>query len=405
MGTDGEFADRIKALGDAIVSEAVAATDYTPIFGSFCDRLLEAGVPVFRVHIATSTLHPLAEGVSLTWRRGDGVLTRMHEHGASLRDDWQASPIKAMLDAEALSLRFRESEIPAAARTFPLIEDLVAEGLTDYYALTVLFSASEDAFREQDGLVASFSTNATGGFTSAHINAIENLMPKFGLVAKLANRENVFVNVLEAYLGPDAGEHVRRGQITLGSGDTIDAVIWFCDLRGSVTLAEKLGHDGFIALLNDYFAALAGAVIDNGGQVLRFIGDAALAIFPIGERGMTEAEAKACALRAAQDAIGRAAKTNEERRKRDQEPFEFGIGLHVGRILYGNIGIPSRVEFSVIGTAANEAARIEGLCKTLGEVVLVSDRFIQGLDPDWRDLGDHKIRGSGEIRLFAPRGN
>ena len=402
MGTDGGFSDRIQALSDAIVAEAVVASDYTPIFGSFCDRLLEAGVPVFRVHIATSTLHPLAEGVSLTWRRGDGVLTQLHEHGASLRDDWQASPIKAMLDAQAFSLRFQEHDIPQAAQTFPMIGDLAAEGLTDYYALTMLFSDSENAYRDQDGLVASFSTNAPGGFTPDQIDAIGALMPKFGLVAKLANRETVFVNVLEAYLGPDAGEHVRRGQITLGSGDTIDAVIWFCDLRGSVTLAERLGHDGFIALLNDYFAALAGAVIDNGGQVLRFIGDAALAIFPIGENGMTEAEAKTSALRAAQDAIDRAAKTNEDRRDRNLEPFEFGIGLHIGQILYGNIGVPSRVEFSVIGTAANEAARIEGLCKTTGEVLLVSERFREDLGQDWRDLGNYPIRGSTELRLFAP---
>ncbi len=402
MGADIDFMHRIQALGDALVSEAVAASDYAPIFGSFCDRLLEAGVPIFRVHIATTTLHPLAEGVSLTWRRKDGVLTQMHEHGASLRDDWQASPIKAMLDAKALSIRFNGDDLPEAACTYPLIADLLEEGLTDYYGLAMLFKEAETAFEQQDGLIASFSTDGPNGFSAAQVEAIESLMPKFGLVAKLANREAVFVNVLEAYLGPDAGQHVRKGQIALGSGDMIDAVIWFCDLRGSVTLADKLGHEGFIDLLNDYFAALAGAVDDNGGQILRFIGDAALAIFPVGEGGMSEGEAKARAMQAATDAIARAAETNGNRRRRGLTPFEFGIGLHIGRILYGNIGIPSRVEFSVIGAAANEAARIEGLCKTTGEVLLVSEKFRKGLGPGWRDLGNHEIKGSKEMRLFAP---
>ena len=402
METGETLKDRVRALSDAIVSEAVAASDYTPIFGSFCDRLMNAGVPVFRVHIATSTLHPLAEAVTLTWRRGDGVEFRLHEHGSSQQDDWQLSPLKAMLDAKALSARFRDADLEEAATLYPLIADLIDEGLTDYFALAMMFTETETAFEDEDGLIASFSTDAPNGFSPEHIEAIQGLMPKFCLVSKLANRETVFANVLEAYLGPDAGAHVRKGQIALGSGDIIDAVIWFCDLRGSVTLAERLGHEGFIDLLNDYFAALAGAVVDNGGQVLRFIGDAALAIFPIGSAGMTEAEAKARALQAARDAIGRAAKTNEDRRTQGKEPFEFGIALHIGRILYGNIGIPSRVEFSVIGPAANQAARIEGLCKSIGEVVLVSETFQEGFGQGWRDLGTHEIKGSRQIRLFAP---
>lgn len=402
MKTDADLRDRVRQLSDAIVSEAVAASDYTPIFGSFCDRLVAAGVPVFRVHIATSTLHPLAEAITLTWRRGDGVEMRLHEHGSSQQEDWQSSPAKAMLDEKAFSIRFRGAGMEEAARRFPLIADLVEEGLTDYFALAMMFKDTETAFEDEDGLFASFSTDAADGFTAEQVEAIESLMPKFGLVSKLANRETVFTNVLEAYLGPDAGAHVRNGQIALGSGDVIDAVIWFCDLRGSVTLAEKLGHEGFIQLLNDYFAALAGSVIDNGGQVLRFIGDAALAIYPIGEGGMTEADAKSHALKAARDAVDRAAQTNEVRRGLGLEPFEFGIGLHIGRILYGNIGVPSRVEFSVIGTAANEAARIEGLCKSLGEVVLVSGKFRDGADHAWRDLGAHPIRGSSAMRLFAP---
>ena len=167
-------------------------------------------------------------------------------------------------------------------------------------------------------------------------------------------------------------------------------------------LAKKLGHQGFIDLLNDYFAAVAGSVLDSGGQVLRFVGDAALAIFPIAEDGMTEADAKACAMQAVERALQRAAATNATRRDQGLDAFEFGIGLHLGRIMYGNIGVPQRVEFSVIGEAANAAARIQGLCKRLGETVLVSETFRQGCDRRWRDLGLQDLRGGDPIRVFAP---
>ncbi len=392
----------VQKLNTSIVAQAISATDYTPIFTSFCDRLVEAGLPVFRIHIATSTLHPLAEGVSGTWRRNDGVVQRMHEHGSTAQDDWLSSPIKAMLDANNTSIRFQENDLAEARKNFPLIDELMLEGLTDYYGMAMVFSDSETTILQRDGLIASFATDTPGGFTPAHVEAINLMMPTFALVAKLANRELVFTNVLDAYLGPDAGKHVKDGQIALGTGDIIDAVIWFCDLRGSVTLAETLGHQGFIDLLNEYFAALAGSVLESGGQVLRFIGDAALAIFPISDDGMTMDEAKSCAIQAARLAVDQAAKSNADRKERGLTPFDFGIGLHVGQIMYGNIGVPSRVEFSVIGPAANEAARIESLCKSIGEVVLVSEAFRDGLDGEWRDLGPHPIRGSTEIRLFAP---
>lgn len=402
MSSDSELKKKIDALSDAIINEALVARDYTPIFNSFCNRLVEAGVPVFRVHIATATLHPMAEGMSLTWRRESGVVPRMHQHGSRTQDDWLKSPLKAMLDAREYSTRIRGSALETARLQYPLIEELLAEGMTDYFGLAKTFADDETAIERRDGLIASFSTDRDGGFGDDHIDAINSLMPRFCLVAKLANREAVFSNVLEAYLGPDAGRHVRDGQIALGSGDLIDAVIWFCDLRGSVTLAERLGHQGFIELLNDYFEALAGSVLDGGGQVLRFIGDAALAIFPISEDTMTEMEAKSLALKAAKSAVARAAEINTKRQDKGLEPFEFGIGLHIGRIMYGNIGVPSRVEYSVIGPAANEAARIESLCKTIGETVLVSARFRDGLEQNWRDLGNHPIKGSSEMHLFAP---
>ena len=396
MTTD--FEDRIRDVSDWMIESALTAVDYSEIFDGFCARLRDAGVPVCRINISMRTLHPMAEAISLVWVDGQDVDIRFHPHGVTDSEVWRLSPLKVMLDRQDSEIRYTGDALVEAAEQLPLLKDLLAEGVTDYQAFAVTFSDENAPFENRDGLLASFASEKPGGFTAEHIDAIRKLMPRFGLVAKLANRERLFTNILDAYLGPDAGRHVRNGQIALGSGQLIDTVIWFSDLRESTPLAEELGPQEFLALLNDYFNALAGAVLEHEGQVLRFIGDAALAIFPIGENGFLPAEARARAERAARSAIDRAAGINATREADGKKPFGFGIGLHVGRIMYGNIGVPERVEFSVVGAAANEAARIEGLCKGLDETVLASQQFVASSPSTWRDLGQHAIRGSQDRR-------
>lgn len=399
---DADLAAKIQNVTDWVITEALIAEDYISIFEDFHCRLVEAGVPLCRAHVAMPTLHPLAEIITLTWQPDTKTELSMIDHGSRQSDAWLHSPIKAMMDAKQTQIRIGPDEIESAAKRFPVIADLREVGVTDYLAFGVPFSNQPNAIENQAGLVATYATDQKGGFTPAQIEAIERVLPRFSLVAKLANRERLFHNILDAYLGADAGRRVRDGQISLGSGQMIDAVIWFCDLRHSTPLAEKLGHEAFLEILNDYFAAVAGAVMDNGGEVLRFIGDAALAIFPISDDAYDSCTARQKALEAAHDAITRAAEMNAGRVAKGDEPFEYGIGLHVGRIMYGNIGVPSRVEFSVIGPAANEAARIESLCKETSQTVLISEQFADGLEENWQDLGQHVIRGSEkELRLFT----
>lgn len=399
---DPQFAAKIQDLTDWVISEALIAEDYIEIFQEFHCKLLDADVPLCRAHVAMPTLHPLAEVIALTWSPGAKTELSMIKHGSRETDAWLNSPIKAMMDAGLSSMRIGPDEIDAAADKYPVIAELLEDGVTDYLAFGVPFSNQPNAIEDRLGLIATYATDQKGGFTPDQLEAIKRVLPRFSLVAKLANRERLFHNILDAYLGEDAGRRVREGQIYLGSGQQIDAVIWFCDLRHSTPLAEKLGHEAFMEILNDYFAALAGAVMDNGGEVLRFIGDAALAIFPISDDAYDSCTARRKALEAAHDAIKRAAEMNAMRVEKGQEPFEYGVGLHVGRIMYGNIGVPSRVEFSVIGPAANEAARIESLCKETKQTVLVSEQFADGLEENWQDLGHHVIRGSErQIRLYT----
>ena len=401
---DAHFAAKIQDLTDWVISEALIADNYVGIYEGFHCRLVEADVPICRAHVAMPTLHPLAELITITWRPDTKATLSMIGHGSRQTDDWLNSPIKVMMEGNLDRLRIGPDDIDSAAEKFPVVAKLKDEGVTDYMVFGVPFSSHPEALQSQIGLVATYATYQKGGFTAEQTEALERVLPRFSLVAKLASRERLFHNILDAYLGADAGRRVREGQITLGSGQMIDAVIWFCDLRHSTPLAEKLGHEAFIEILNDYFAALAGAVMDNGGDVLRFIGDAALAIFPISEDGFDARTARVKALEAAHDALKRAREINAIRQANGDDPFEFGIGLHVGRIMYGNIGVPERVEFSVIGPAANEAARIESLCKETAQTVLISEQFADGLDEDWQDLGYHAIRGSKkELRLFTLR--
>ncbi len=209
--------------------------------------------------------------------------------------------------------------------------------------------------------------------------------------------------LLYTYLGKRTGERVLTGQVLRGDAEKIHAVIWFCDLRDSTRLSESMPVEDFFALLNDFFECTAGAVLDHGGEILSYIGDAALAIFPIAgadkpfDQACTPEEgACAAALAAARDALAHVDALNREREKRGQPELRFGIALHAGDVMYGNIGVPGRLEFTVIGAATNEASRLAGLCKSLGQAVLVSSRF-PGCFPDQLiSLGRHALQGIDE---------
>jgi adenylate cyclase len=215
-----------------------------------------------------------------------------------------------------------------------------------------------------------------------------------GRVAEVMAWRRKAQNILETYLGGHAGEKVLAGHIRRGDGEDMHAVIWFCDLRDSTPLADSMRRDEFLRLLNEFFECVLGPVLERQGEILRFIGDAALAIFPV---AADEGDACRRALDAAREAIRRMEAANAARKR----PLRFGIALHLGDVLYGNIGTPTRLEFTVIGAAANEAARIESLCKVLDAPLLVSGPVARHL-AGCRSLGSHQLRGVGEpMELFT----
>ena len=206
--------------------------------------------------------------------------------------------------------------------------------------------------------------------------------------------------LLKTYLGERTGRHVLAGSAKPGEGEKIHAVIWLCDLRDSTRLSETVPPEKFFLLLNEFFECTAGAVLDHGGEILSYIGDAVFAIFPIGkavkplhEACTPHAGACAAALAAARDARVRVDALNKARLQRREPTLEFGLALHVGDVMYGNLGVTQRMQFTVVGAAANEAARLAGMCKELKRWVLVSWEFPHCFPGQLVSLGHHEMRG------------
>ena len=370
---------------DAGASGAVTPEAVTT---GLCQRMLAADVPLARVAIFARTLHPNYAGRAFFWRaeKPAEVEVDAAEHDWMGSADHLASPIH-FITSTGREIRRRLAD-PACPMDYPVLADLRGEGMTDYYAAPLPALTGEK-------LLASFTTRQPGGFTEAQVNALRRLLAPVGRIAEILGLRRKAKNILDAYLGPSTGDKVLAGQIKRGDGEDIYAVIWFCDLRDSTPLADSMTRQDFLQLLNEYFECVLGPVQELKGEVLRFIGDAALAIFPVGDN---PEDACGRALAAARQAIERMDKLNKTR----QRPVRFGIGLHLGEVMYGNIGTPTRIEFTVIGAAANEAARIEALCKTLGVNLLVSERVVRHLPGRWRSLGRHALRGVGnEIELFT----
>jgi adenylate cyclase len=284
---------------------------------------------------------------------------------------------------------------PEALLDFSVLEEFRDQGLTDWIGFVIPFD--EAGF---DGMVGSWASQHEDGFSDNQIAALRFLHRPFAVAIKIAAQETLAGNVVHTYLGPVAGKRVLAGQIRRGDGETIPAVIWYSDMRGSTKMAEELGRDGYTAVLNAYFEAMGGAISGAGGEILDFIGDAVLAIFTVAEDGA----AAACerALNAAQAADASLAETNRRRAGAGEPELAYGLALHLGEVMFGNIGTADRLSFSVIGSSVNEVARLQDLTKPLGAHALVSGEFAGAVDRPWRDLGEHTLDGvSRPMRILG----
>ena len=381
------------ALASWLVNEGWKAGSSAELAAQFLGSLREAGVPVDRSTIIMPTLHPQIFATVLVWRADTpGIRTVYEQHDILEQPRFADSPFAPIIRG-AGGVR-RRLEEPDCTLDFPVVRDLKSEGATDYVAMP---------FRFSDGQinVMSMTSFAAGGLSTAHLGEIYEVLPMLGRLFEVHAQRRTATALLETYLGRHTGERVLKGLVKHGDGEHIHAVIWFCDFRDSTPLARTLGRRAYLRQLNRFFYCMAGAVLEAGGEVLRYIGDAVLAIFPISGN---EAEACERAVRAARIAAERVKATNEK--NADKPPLRYGIGLHIGTVTYGNIGVPERLEFTVIGAAANEAARVESMTKELKTPVLTSAAFAAAHGGELVSLGFHALKGlEGEHKLFTLPGD
>ena len=360
---------------------------------AFAAHLREEGVPLLRIGILVRTLHPqvFARGV-LVWRDREAETFEVPFEELSAAE-FRDSPYAPILSGEGGVRHGLEGDGPLP---HPVLADLRAAGGTDYAAMPMRFS---------DGQIniLTLVADAPGGFPTAQLGLVHEVLPLLSAIFEVHAQRRLSGVLLDTYLGSQTGMRVLEGHIRRGDGETIHAVIWFSDLRDSTRLTESLGRERYLGLLNEYFDCMAGAVLARGGEVLKYIGDAVMAMFPVADAGEAHPAAARDALAAARDASARVDALNSARRERGEPPIGFGIALHRGEFTWGNIGTARRLDFTVIGGAANEAARIEAQTKTLGERVVVSEAVADSVPEALRPLGRHALRGVGTpMALFAP---
>ena len=397
-GAEGVDSPHPNPIASWLLRDAWRAASPDGLVLEFCACLRAQGVPVSRMTVIIPTLHPQVFASVFVWRDDPPRVRTIYEpHDILRQPKFARSPFAPIIGGAGGVRRRLEGARPEL--DYPVVQELHAEGATDYVAMP---------FRFSDGQVnvMSMTSFAPGGFTTAALGNVFEVLPALGRMFEVHAQRRISVGLLETYLGRHTGKRVLEGAIKHGDGRLIHAVIWFCDLRDSTALADSMDQASYLANLNRFFTAMAGAIIEGGGEILSYIGDAVLAIFPISEpapgRESKNAAATACndAVRAARLAGERIAAANDAHP--DLPMLRYGIGLHVGDVTYGNIGIPERLQFTVIGSAANEASRIESMTKVLGVPVVVSSAFAARYGGSLVSIGAHALKGvSGVHELFA----
>jgi adenylate cyclase len=372
----------LQKLTEWLVDGARSAPNPPQLMTETCERLVAAGVPLWRVGVFVRTLHPDIVGRNFVWRPGAEVVVGSANYDMLDSDEFRSSPL-AIVFGEAREIRARMDG--PDARRFPLFDDLREEDVTDYIALPLL---------QVDGSVhaSSWTTRQPGGFTDMQVKAIRELIPALSRLIEVTHLRFRSSVLLDTYVGNRAGGRILGGQIRRGHTETMQAAIWLSDLRGFTALSDRLPAETVIEILNQYFDCQVSAIATHGGEVLKFMGDGLLAVFPfdeyVGDVGKECAKVleAACEARANVEAMQFPIGETVER-------FRFGVALHVGRILYGNIGGGNRLDFTCIGPAVNLAARLEKMASRLHRTVVASAAFAQGCPGKWDDLGEFPIAG------------
>jgi adenylate cyclase len=384
------------AVAAWLVDEARRLPSAARFVDEFAWRMLATGLPLLRVTLHCGTLHPQFLGATYTWWRTSGrTRAVMIAHEVADLIPYADNPVRRVSEGGEV-LRRRLEDTGEAPLDFPVLHDLKAEGATDYFALPVTSALGRRRY------MATYVTDRPGGFTAPEIDELTGTSQRLAVPADMFAQRAVAENVLKAYIGRTTGPRVLAGQIRRGTGEEIKAILWSSDLRSFTRLSDRLSGDRVITMLNAVFDAQAIAIESHGGEILKFIGDGLLAIFPITEEA-EEGQAAKRALAAATEAFAAVRHSLTEAMPAGEPPVRMVVALHCGTVIYGNIGAAARLDFTVIGPAVNLVSRVETIAKALDLPVAVSEAFARAYGGDLRSLGRHELRGlGGSHELFAP---
>jgi adenylate cyclase len=385
------IAEKEQPLTQWIIAQGLDGTSETTFLDGLCARLTADGVPLLRVNICQPTLHPVIGGHLFIWHRDRAAVEEdWARNVAAAGRDYARTPFEYMMTTGTPRLRRRLTGGENRAE-LAMLDRFRGVGGTDYFALQTTFGEAH-RLGPADRVLTSWLTDAPGGFGDAHLAAVEELTPALALAVKAASTYRIASSVIETYLGRDAGRRVLGGTIERGAGETIRAALWFCDLQGFTKLSDTMPREQLLGLMHDYFEAMVDTIDEHDGQVLKFMGDGMLAIFNTGEDG------RSCraALEAADDVVERLAAVTARRQAQRLPVTRFYIGLHLGDVMYGNVGARNRLDFTVIGPAVNEVSRIEAMCRALDQDLIVSSSFAaatKGSCDRLVSLGRYVLRG------------
>jgi adenylate cyclase len=396
-----------------LIEGARSAPTAVELLRQSCERLVAGGVPLWRAGAFVQTPHPDVFGRSFIWRQGGDVEVNTADFDFPDSPQFTNSPL-AIVFREGREVRYRLDD--PDTRRFPFFDDIRADGATDYIALPLIFT---------DGAVqcATWTTKAPDGFTDAQLDALRTIAAPFARLGEIFALRRTAAVLLDTYVGNQAGERILAGQIRRGHAESMQAAIWLSDLRGFTSLSDRLSPEVVVEILNQYFDCQVPAIRKHGGEILKFMGDGLLAVFPIGKGGAkgsikddgdvgNDNTKEVCArvLEAAQEA--RASVDAMHYLSHEAvERFRFGVALHIGSVLFGNIGGSglfgnigggSRLDFTCIGPAVNLAARLEKIAGRLHRTVVASAAFAEACACDWADLGEFPIAGFSKTqRVFG----
>lgn len=402
--TDQRRIDRIAIaeIVDWVLQQGLYGTHFEPLLVEMCEKLVQAGVPLWRVNFSMRTLHPEIGAFAYRWKRIGGIEREEYDRDVARESGalagWSASPLKALMESEAFELRHR---LTSEHRPFPypMFHELVAQGATDYFATQVVFDPGITAYSHHGlptgGMMISWTADGPDGFSDTDLDAIRRLKPALALALKSNGMAQMADDLLAAYLGRDAAKRVMSGSVQRGSVDAIKAVIVYFDLSGFTKLSEALPGPEIIDLLNAYFGAVVPLIEDRGGNVLKFMGDGMLAIFARDAVPDTEATAVGaiCAMR------DKVAQISALRKAEGLAHTGCTLSAHAGEVLYGNIGAASRLDFTVIGPAVNTAARINAMSAHVDQQIVIGANVARpalAQRSDLVSLGFYRLRGVAE---------